>query len=148
MATYYHIMKQQKCLYYFFTLPIRWIYICQLSWTIRESPRYSTDLPLPPTGHQISQIKWTFEIICALVWNLAHFFFKIRIGFFYSLYDFWDIFALILSQTKIILLVQWWKPILMACTLFKTSYNVLSQGSWVNLWTGGSRVADIWGVGV
>ena len=129
-----------KCLYYFLTLPIRWIYICQLSWTIWESPRYGTDLSLSPMGHQISQIKWTFEIICALVWNLGHFFSQNSYRFLYSLYDFWDILALILSLTKIILLVEWWKPILMACTSFNTSYNVLSQGSWVKFVGGGSKL--------
>ena len=35
------------------------------------------------TGHQISTIKWTFELFCALVGNFAHFFF----------FSFWAIFA-------------------------------------------------------
>ena len=35
------------------------------------------------TGHQISQIKWTFELFCALVGNFAHFF----------CFSFWAIFA-------------------------------------------------------
>ena len=48
--------------------------ICQLSWIIRECPGYGTDLPLFCMGHQISPIKWTFELFCALVWNLTHFF--------------------------------------------------------------------------
>ena len=51
--------------------------ICQLSWIIRECPGYGTDLPLFCMGHQISPIKWTFELFCALVWNLTHFFLKI-----------------------------------------------------------------------
>ena len=36
------------------------------------------------TGHQISQIKWTFELFCAFVGNFAHFF----------CFSFWAIFAL------------------------------------------------------
>ena len=35
------------------------------------------------TGHQISQINWTFELFCALVGNFAHFF----------CFSFWAIFA-------------------------------------------------------
>ena len=57
--------------------------ICQLSWIIRECPGYGTNLPLFHTGHQISPIKWTFELFCASVWNLAHFFPQ-NSNFFYS----------------------------------------------------------------
>ena len=38
-----------------------------------KSPRYSTSLLVCHTGHQISHIKTTLELLCALVWNLAHF---------------------------------------------------------------------------
>ena len=31
-----------------------------------NSPRYGTDLPLSRTGQQISWIKWSFELFCAL----------------------------------------------------------------------------------
>ena len=39
----------------------------------QESPRYCTDLPPSCMCQQILQIKWTFELFWALVWNLAHF---------------------------------------------------------------------------
>ena len=56
--------------------------ICQLFWIIQEWPGYGTDLPLSRTGHQISPIKQTFELFCALAWNLVHFFSKFKL--FYS----------------------------------------------------------------
>ena len=31
-----------------------------------NSSGYGTDLPLSQTGHQISRIKWSFELFCAL----------------------------------------------------------------------------------
>ena len=40
----------------------------------QESPRYCTDLPPSCMCQKIFQIKWTFELFWALVWNLAHFF--------------------------------------------------------------------------
>ena len=49
-----------------------------LSRIIRKSPGYGTDLSLSCMGHQISWIKWTCELFCALVWKLAHFILKIR----------------------------------------------------------------------
>ena len=45
----------------------------QVSRLIRESPRYGADLPLSRTGHQISRIKSSFELFCALVRDLAQF---------------------------------------------------------------------------
>ena len=48
-------------------------HIFQLSQIIRETPRYSTSPPVSRIGHRISCIKSTFELFCALVWNLAHF---------------------------------------------------------------------------
>ena len=66
------------------------MHIRQLSQVILESPGYSTDLLLSHMGPQISCIKWSFELFCALIWNLAYFFLKIPI-FFNSLYGFWDI---------------------------------------------------------
>ena len=59
--------------------------ICRLSRIIQESPAYGSDLPLSSMGHRISQIEWTFDLLCALVWNLAH--------DFYLLYGLWDIFV-------------------------------------------------------
>ena len=49
--------------------------LCQFSWIRHWSPEQ--------TGHQISQINWTFELFCALVGNFAHFF----------CFSFWAIFA-------------------------------------------------------
>ena len=46
---------------------------CQLSRIIRESPGYGTNLPVSRTGHHISRIKSSFELLCALVWDVAHF---------------------------------------------------------------------------
>ena len=40
---------------------------CQLSRFSRESPSFSSNLPLSQLEHQISRIKWTFEYFCALV---------------------------------------------------------------------------------
>ena len=48
-------------------------HIFQLSQIIRETPRYSTSPSVSRIGHRISCIKSTFELSCALVWNLAHF---------------------------------------------------------------------------
>ena len=52
------------------------------SWIIKESLGKGTYLTASRTGHQISQIKWTFELFCALVWNLAHFFSKFELSSF------------------------------------------------------------------
>ena len=43
------------------------------SWIIQECPGYNTNLPVSCTGHQISQIKSSCELFCALIWNLSHF---------------------------------------------------------------------------
>ena len=67
------------------------LHICQLSRIIRKSPACGTDPQLSRTGHQISEIKWTFELFFAFVGNLAHFSHQ-NSNFFYSLYGFWDIF--------------------------------------------------------
>ena len=40
---------------------------CQLSRFSRESPSFSSNLPISRLEHQISRIKWTFEHFCALV---------------------------------------------------------------------------------
>ena len=40
---------------------------CQLSQIIRESPGYYTNLLVSHTGHHISWIKSSFELICVLV---------------------------------------------------------------------------------
>ena len=52
-------------------------HICQLSRIIQESPVYGTEFPLSRTGHQISWIKQTFELFCALVWSWPIFSLKI-----------------------------------------------------------------------
>ena len=54
-------------------------HICQLSWFSRESPSFSSNLPISRLEHQISRIKWTFEHFCALVWNLVHLFTKFEL---------------------------------------------------------------------
>ena len=52
---------------------------CQLSRIIRESPGYGgADLLVSRTGHQIFRIKSSFDLFCALVWDVAHFFLKWR----------------------------------------------------------------------
>ena len=70
---------------------------CQLS-------RYDNNLPVSRIGHQISRIKSSYELFCALIWNLSHFLPtfspKIRI-LFDSKFVFWGIFARISSLTKI-----------------------------------------------
>ena len=77
---------------------------CQLSRIIRESPEYDNNLPVSRTGHPISRIKSSYELFCALIWNLSHFLPtfcpKIRI-LFDSKFVFWGIFACISSLTKI-----------------------------------------------
>ena len=109
----------------------------------QESPRYCTDLPPSCMCQKILQIKWTFELFCTLVWNLAHFFPLQIQPFFYSLYGFWDIFPC--SHWQIISSLQWWKQIL-------TSYKVPGHGHWVNLWVRGWGVVRLltfevgWGV--
>ena len=55
---------------------------CQLSRFSRESPSFSSNLPISRLEHQISRIKWTFEHFCALVWNLVHFFTKFELFLF------------------------------------------------------------------
>ena len=49
------------------------IHTCQLSRIIREYPGYDNNLPVSRTGHQISRIKSSYELFCALIWNLSHF---------------------------------------------------------------------------
>ena len=38
-----------------------------------SSPRYVTNLLVSHTGHQISQIKLSYEFFCVFIWNLSHF---------------------------------------------------------------------------
>ena len=40
---------------------------------MRESHGYGANLPLSRTGPYISGIKSSFELFCALVWDLTHF---------------------------------------------------------------------------
>ena len=87
---------------------------------------------------QILQIKWTFELFWALVWNLVHFFpqnstFFLFIVWFLGHFYMWsltDYFIITMRKAnywQIISSLQWWKQIL-------TSYKVPGHGHWVNLW--------------
>ena len=49
------------------------LHICQLYRIIRKSPGYDTNLPVTGTGHQISQIKSSYKLFCALIYNLPNF---------------------------------------------------------------------------
>ena len=40
---------------------------------------YGTDLPLSRTGHQVSRMKSSLDLFCALVWDAAHFLLKMWI---------------------------------------------------------------------
>ena len=57
----------------------------QLSWIIQESLGYDTNLLVSHTGHQISQIKLSYELFCALIWNLSHFLQKFEFFLIHSL---------------------------------------------------------------
>ena len=46
---------------------LSYCHTCQLSRFSRESPSFSSNLPVSRLEHQISRIKWTFEHFCALV---------------------------------------------------------------------------------
>ena len=52
--------------------------LCQLSQIIQESPGYKTNLLVSHMGHQISRIKSSYELFCALIWNLSHFLTKFK----------------------------------------------------------------------
>ena len=56
-----------------FIKPLYDLHTCQLSRIIREYPGYDNNLPVSRTGHQISRIKSSYELFCALIWNLSHF---------------------------------------------------------------------------
>ena len=84
---------------------------------------YGTDLPLSRTGHHISRIKSSFELFCALIWDLAHFSSKFEFFFF-------------AVRRRFFLASKRSLRILIVCTSCKTSYNVLSHphiGGWVTL---------------
>ena len=65
-----------------------------------NSPRSTTISwsPVPRTGHQIYQIKSSYELFCALIWNLSHFLPKFK--FFGLKFSFWGTFACISSLAK------------------------------------------------
>ena len=50
-----------------------------------ESPRYDTNLPVSHTGNRISQIKSSYELFFALIWNLSHFHPKFEFSLIHSL---------------------------------------------------------------
>ena len=84
---------------------------------------YDTNLPVSGTGHHISRIKSSFELFCALVWDLAYFKLKTWIflirstvsGAFLHLFSHWQ---------RLFLASKRWSRILIVCTSYKTSYNV------------------------
>ena len=100
------------------------MHTCQLSRFSRESPSFSSNLPVSRLEHQISRIKWTFEYFCALVWNLVHFFTKFELFLF--IVQFLGHFCTCLVN-EVSSSLQWWKRILIPCTSCNTSYNVLRQ---------------------
>ena len=61
---------------------LSYCHTCQLSRFSRESPSFSSNLPVSQLEHQISRIKWTFKHFCAIVWNLVHFFTKFELFLF------------------------------------------------------------------
>ena len=96
------------------------LHTCQLSWIIQESPRYSADLPLSCMGHHISRTKSSFELSCALVWDLAHF--KLKT----SIFQFLGHFCMYLVIDK----DYFWHQNDDCEIWYKTSYNVLSHSHW------------------
>ena len=91
-----------------------------------NSPRYDTNLPVSHMGHHISQIKSSFELFCALVWNVAHFLLKTWIfhihstvsgAFLQLFYSHWQ---------RLFLASKWWSWILTVCTSCKSSYRARS----------------------
>ena len=75
-------------------------YVCTLMSSViiihANSPRYDSNLPVSRMGHQISRIKTSDELFCALIWSVS----QIRICF-ESKVAFWGIFVRISSLTKI-----------------------------------------------
>ena len=52
-------------------------YVCTLMSSViiihANSPRYDSNLPVSRMGHQISRIKTSDELFCALIWSVAKF---------------------------------------------------------------------------
>ena len=71
-----------------------------------------------PTGYWIFWIKWTFQLFCALVWNLAHFFCFVLFCFFFSKFDLF--YSFLVSGKE-------WMWTLTACTSCKTSHESLRR---------------------
>ena len=132
-----------------FSDPDRELFLCTHLLDLYRTERYP-HMPTFPDYPEVSRIwHWSpalpyrspnlpgkMNFIASLHFSLqfSPFFVKIQ-TFFYLLYSFWDIFAHIDSLRKIMFsFIQWRKRILISCTSCKTSYNVLSHGSWVNLW--------------
>ena len=127
-------------------------WICTIQWQFTKlktlstffkhvkSPGYGIDLPLSRTGHHISQIKSSFELFCALVWNLEHFLTQ-NVNFSYSHYGFWGILHLFSHWQRLFLASkQRGLGILIVCTLCKTSYNALNHSHWgLGQFVGGRR---------
>ena len=88
--------------------------------TLPESPGYDTNLPVSRTGHHISRIKSSFELFCALVWDLAHF--SSKLEFFLFVVRFLGHFCTYLVTDKDYFWHQRWSRILMVCTSRETSH--------------------------
>lgn len=56
------------CAHFFHNIP----HVCQLSWIIRESPRYEPNLPVSWPGCQISQIQRQILKLCCFMLILAN----------------------------------------------------------------------------
>ena len=101
----------------------------QLSRIIRESPGYGTDLPLSHTshtGHQISRIKSSYELFCALVRDLAQF--KLKTSIFLIRSTVSGAFLHVFSHSqRLFLASKRWLRNLIVCTSCKTPFNVLSH---------------------
>ena len=84
-------------------------------------------IPVSRTGHHISRIKSSFELFCALVWDLAHV--SSKLEFFLFVVRFLGHFCSCLVTDKDYFWHQMkrWSRILIVCTSCKTLYNVLSH---------------------
>ena len=102
------------------------IHTCQLSWFFRESLSFSSNLPLFLLEDSISRIKWNY---CAFLWfslKFSPFFHKNRTFCFHCKVS--GTFLHMFSQRqKFCSSLHLWKRILIPCSSWKRSYNVVRQ---------------------